>query len=94
MRLSYTRHILVLNMGYTPVKSFLLDPCFKTENIEIFQKACPIDFDDPILELVPENYLDQSPPTDEEVKVGIERVIRGAVAFMVKAGKEDVHANT
>ncbi len=39
------------------VKAFLYNPIQDIENIEKFQKTCPIDFGDPMLELVPENYL-------------------------------------
>lgn len=65
------------------VRSFILDPNTKVENKDKFQKACPIDFQDPLLELVPENYLDQPPLEPAEVQEGIERVIREAAAFLV-----------
>jgi len=71
------------------LKGFLFDPTQDVRNVERFQKACPIDFSDPFLELVPENYLDQAPPTDDEVREGMEQVIRDSVAFLIRAGKED-----
>ncbi len=71
------------------VKSFLHNPAQRVPNIERFQKACRIDFSDPLLELVPENYLDQAPPTKDEVREGIEQVIRDSVAFLIRARKED-----
>ncbi len=51
-----------------------------------FQQACPIDFDDPLLELVPENYLDQSHPTSDEIAQGIDIVVRNSVAFLIQSG--------
>ena len=72
------------------VKSFLVNPSLNVENVEVFQKAGPIDFTDPLLELVPENYLDQSTPSKEEIRTGIEQVIRDSVAFLVRSGKENV----
>jgi len=43
-----------------------------------------------MLELVPESYLDQAPPTEEEVCEGIDALIRESVAFLVKVGGEDI----
>jgi len=71
------------------VRAFLPNPALKVQNIERFQKACPIDFSDPLLELVPENYLDQAPPTPSEVRQGIDQVIRDSIAFLIRAKKED-----
>jgi len=71
------------------LKSFVSDQSVKVKNIDRFQKSCPIDFDDKLLELIPENYLDQEPPTDDEIREGIEEVVRGSVAFLIKAKKED-----
>ncbi len=65
------------------VRSFILDPNIKVENKDKFQKACPVDFQDPLLELVPENYLDQPTLKPAEIQEGIERVIREAAAFLI-----------
>ena len=54
-----------------------------------FQKASPIDFSDNLLELVPENYLDQGPPSKDEIRDGIEQVIRDSVAFLIRSRMED-----
>ena len=59
------------------------------QSIEQFHKACPIDYGDPNFELVPEYYLDQSVPTEDEIKEGVEEVIRNAVAFLVREGIAD-----
>jgi len=75
------------------VRGFLLNPNMAIPNVEQFYKACPIDFNDPNFELVPEYYLDQSAPTVEEVQSGIEEVIRDATAFLVKEGIEDEYQN-
>jgi type I restriction-modification system DNA methylase subunit len=65
-------------------KAFLANPALAVPSIERFQKAAPIDFSDSLLELVPENYLDQAPPTPDEVREGIEQVIRDSAAFVVR----------
>jgi type I restriction enzyme M protein len=71
------------------LRGFIANPSMTIKSLQCFQKACPIDFADPLLELVPENYLDQFPPSDEEVRSGIEEVIRNSVAFLIRSGKED-----
>jgi len=71
------------------VKAFTANPAHPIENEEMFQKACPIDYSDPLLELVPENYLDQAPPTKEDIKEGIEQVIRDSVSFLIQERMED-----
>lgn len=53
------------------LKAFLLNPKHPVKNIHKLQKACPIDFDDPLLELVPENYLDEPQPTAAEMRAGL-----------------------
>jgi type I restriction enzyme M protein len=64
-------------------KTFLFNPSQSIENIPRFQKAAPINFDDNILELVPEAYLDDIPPSIEEINRGVDQVIRETVAFLV-----------
>jgi len=71
------------------LKAFLANPSLMVENIEEFQKACPIDFQDPHLELVPEAHLDQAPPTEESIKEEAERLIRETVAFLIKSKREE-----
>lgn len=74
------------------MKAFVANPSHPVPNIFKFQKACPIDFDDPLLELVPENYLDEAKPTAAEIVSGIESVMRDAAAYLVRAGKERLTA--
>jgi hypothetical protein len=69
------------------VKAFLQNPNHFVKKQYRFQKACPIDFTDPLLELVPENYLDQKSPTDDEIQEGIKQVIMDAVSFLIKKRK-------
>lgn len=69
------------------LKAFVQNPAQAVTNVLKLQKACPIDFDDPLLELVAENYLDDSAPTAAEIERGIEAVMRDAAAYIVRAGK-------
>jgi hypothetical protein len=38
---------------------------------------------------VPEYYLDERPPTEAEIRAGIERVIRDTAAFLIQERKEN-----
>ena len=71
------------------VKSFIQSPEREIENIPKFQRACPIDFDDTMLELVPEAYLDQEPPTKDELQEEANKIVRETTAFLIKSGRED-----
>lgn len=71
------------------LRAFLHNPRQSVPSIERLQKACPIDFSDPLLELVPEAYLDQAPPDVNEIQAGMEQVVRDAVAYLVRSGRED-----
>jgi len=75
------------------LKAFLANQQYPVPNIERLQKACPIDFSDKLLELVPEAYLDQPMPTTDEIQSGIEQVVRDTVAYMIRARKEYDHDN-
>lgn len=69
------------------VKSFIANPNTPIENILRFQKSCPIDYSDPLLELVPENYLDQEPLADNEIRNGVEQIVRNSLAYLIQHGK-------
>jgi len=73
---------------HSVLKAFLSNQQYPVPNIERLQKACPIDFSDNLLELVPEAYLDQPVPTADELQDGMEQVVRDAVAYLIRARKE------
>jgi type I restriction-modification system DNA methylase subunit len=75
------------------LKSFIKDQTINVKNIDEFQKSSPIDFSDKQLELVPEVYLDQKPPTEKEIEDEIEKLIREDIAFIIRSGKEDDFLN-
>ncbi len=70
------------------LKTFLLNPQMKVENIPQFQKAAPIDFSDKNLELCPEAYLDDRPINENEISEMIDQSIRDNIAFKIKFEKE------
>jgi len=66
------------------VKDFIKNPQIEIENIKEFQKACPIDFNDNNLELLPEVYLEEKKPTDKELQIRIDNTIRETISLMIK----------
>ncbi len=58
------------------IKKFIADPDMKINAIPEFIKAAKIEFDDESFELVPEAYLDEKPPSLDELKKNIDKVIR------------------
>lgn len=72
------------------LKEFIENPKILVENIPEFQKCTPIDYNDPILELCPEAYLDEIPPSLDAIKEGVEETVRDTVAFLIRARREEV----
>ena len=71
------------------VKDFIKNQQIKVSDIKEFLKICPIDLEDKNLELLPEVYLDEKMPTEDELKNRIEYSINDAISLMVKFGKMD-----
>ena len=69
------------------VKDFIKNQDITVVNIPEFQKACEIDFSDNNLELLPEVYLDEKKPTDNELKDRIDLAIRDTISLMIKFKK-------
>ncbi|MEM3074698.1 MAG: N-6 DNA methylase [Candidatus Pacearchaeota archaeon] len=69
------------------IKKFLKNQNIEIESIDEFQKACPIDFNDSNLELLPEVYLDEKKPTDNELKERVDKTIREMIALIVRNDK-------
>ena len=65
--------------------AFVMNPGFPVPNAHRLHITCPIDFMDPLLELVPENYLDDTAPSQEEIARDIEAVLRDTAAYIVRA---------
>ncbi|MDX1991044.1 MAG: N-6 DNA methylase [bacterium] len=66
------------------LRAFIRNPAYPTPNMLQFQKAAPIDFNDSALELVPEVYLDQSLPNEQEIMLGLEKSLRQTFAYLIK----------
>jgi len=74
------------------LKGFIMDINQQVENIPEFQKACPINFKDKHLELVPEVYLDDKIPLQEDIEISMDNLMRETVSFLMRT-KEKQNAN-
>ncbi len=70
------------------LKSFLGSPASFNANIPMLCKTTPIDFSDPLLELVPEAYLDNCKPDAKELRRAVNDMVRETAAFLVRFGRE------
>jgi type I restriction enzyme M protein len=71
------------------LQAFIHNQSFPVQSKPEFCKATPIDFSDPLLELVPEAYLDSKPVSTEDISRGIEQLVRENAAFIIRFGKEE-----
>jgi len=71
------------------VRSFVKSPEMPVESKPKFQTAAPIDFSDSMLELVPEAYVEQEPPTSNEILEESEKIVRESVSYLIKSRQED-----
>jgi type I restriction enzyme M protein len=69
------------------LKAFLRNTEHPIPSVHQSHKVTPVDFTDPQLELVPEAYLDQSCPKENEIGEGLERGIRNTLAYLIKINK-------
>jgi type I restriction enzyme M protein len=69
------------------VRAFLHTPGMTIQNRHQFIKATAIDFDDTLMELVPEAYLDQAKPDPKALAAEAAQAMRDMLAFLIKIGK-------
>ena len=75
---------LILNS----LRSFIANPGSVSVNEAKLCKTAIIDFDDPLLELLPEAYLETDKPSLTDLSNAVESMVRETAAFLVKFGKE------
>jgi len=66
------------------IKDFVAVPTTLVENIPEVQRACPIEKSDKLLELLPEVYLEERKPSEEDIRDNVEQTLREAISFMIK----------
>lgn len=72
------------------LKAFIRNINFSFQSVPEYCKLAPIDFSDPILELVPEAYLDSRPIPPNELQEGVEQLVRENAALMIRYRKENL----
>ena len=70
------------------LRNFLANPETYAVNEPTICKTAPIDFGDPMLELLPEAYVDSKMPTAAELEQAVDEMARETAAFLVRFGKE------
>ena len=71
------------------LRNFVTHPETITVNEPMMCKTAPIDFDDPLLELLPEAYLDSEVPSFDELRTAVDNMVRQTAAFLVRFGREE-----
>ena len=66
------------------LRNFLNDPETAMVNEPMLCKTAPVNFQDPLLELLPEAYLDGSLLTEEDIEQEIDRLLRESAAFVIR----------
>jgi type I restriction-modification system DNA methylase subunit len=70
------------------LKAFLAAPMATKVNEPEFCKTSPIDFADPLLELIPEAYIESREPKPAELRQAVEDLARSTVSYLVKFDRD------
>ncbi len=71
------------------LRSFVAHPDSVTGTVPMLYKTAPIDFTDPLLELVPEAYLDSAIPSQADLQNAVNQMVRETAAFLMRFSKEE-----
>jgi type I restriction enzyme M protein len=74
----------------TPLRNFVSNPGKVSVNEPMLCKTAPIDFSDPLLELLPEAYIDSKPPSKAEIEQGVDDLLRETASFLIRFRKENL----
>ena len=83
-RLPSTRTTNDLEEKKELIKNFIVNPKTAIENIPEVQRVRPIEDSDKLLELLPEVYLEERKPSEQDIQDKIEHTLREAISFMIK----------
>lgn len=70
------------------LRSFIATPGSISVNVPKLCKTAPIDYDDPLLELLPEAYVDSEQPSPTILSKAVDDMVRETAAFLVRFGRE------
>jgi type I restriction enzyme M protein len=71
-----------------PLRAFIASPGATSINVPRLCKTAPIDYGDPLLELLPEAYVDSEQPSPADLAKAVDEMVRETAAFLVRFGKE------
>jgi len=72
------------------LRNFVANPGSVTVNEPMVAKTAQIDFTDPLLELLPEAYIDSKPITKAEIENAAENLVRETASFLIRFRKEAI----
>ena len=72
------------------LRSFVSNPDSIDVNVPMLCKTAPIDFSDPLLELLPEAYIDSKIPSKEEIEKAADELLRETASFLIRFKKEAI----
>lgn len=79
------------------LQRFVTHPGSVDVNVPMLCKTTPIDFEDPLLELLPEAYIDTPTPSSEGIRRAVDELARETATFLIRFKKEGLaevlHAN-
>ena len=67
------------------LKAFIANPAHPVPTIARFQHVAPIDLEDPMLELIPENYLKDEAIADSSLRQAMTRVLKSSMTELLRA---------
>jgi type I restriction enzyme M protein len=70
------------------LRNFIAHPGSVSVNVPLLCKTAPIDFTDPLLELLPEAYIDSRPPSPAEIERAVDDLARETAAFLIRFRRE------
>ena len=70
------------------LRAFVASPGALSVNEPEFCKTAPIDFMDPLLELIPEAYVEGRAPSAAELRKAVDEIARETVSYLVKFHRE------
>jgi len=72
------------------LRNFVANPGTISVNVPLLCKTAPIDYTDPLLELLPEAYIDSKPPSKGEIEQAIDELLRETASFLIRFRKESI----
>jgi hypothetical protein len=72
------------------LRNFIVNPGSVSVNEPLLCKTAPIDFTDPLLELLPEAYVESRPITKAEIEMAADDLVRETASFLIRFKKESL----